>query len=572
MRLRLLAADFDTVAVDGRIDKDVSEALREARGSGVLTVLTSRRFLSELQLLLPAPDLFDAIVAENGAVLQVSGDSCPVSLSQGLDGALLAELTRRGVAHRCGLCTAEAAAAASHEVLGILQALALPYGISLDQDHLVVFAHGTSRANGLREAAWRLGASLHNAVAISGAGDDPPLLSSCEMGLAVGWGSDALKPHANDVIQGDGPWAAAPYIRKLLSMGRIPLGHHRLRMGRRETGEVVEVVLRGRNAVIAGDPKSGKSWLAGLLGEELILKRYSLCILDPEGDYTHLDALPGVIVYRLREDKDPVAALELILRQPALSLVVDMSALPPRAKPALVRELLQRVNSLRRALGAPHRVVIDEAHYFLCSPDDAELFDPELGGYVLVTYRVADLSAAVLSQSEVIIVRKVADRRVAADLLALVSGIPPSSEWVDSLTGLKIDEAVLLLPGSAESALITSFRIDARRTGHVRHRQKYVDVPVRPGEEFVFTRQGCATDRRARTVGEFFYILSEVPEEVFSAHLRRGDFHRWIEEVLGDDELGETIRSLENESVVSEARASILRAIEDRYLVSVAKR
>ena len=257
MRCRLLAVDFDhAIAVNGRIDDEVTLALQEARRSGVLTVLVSRRLLSDLQLLLPAPDLSDAIVAENGAVLQFLGDPRPVAISQSPDAVLFAELTRRGVAHRCGICTVEAAAAASHEMLGILQALAFPYGISFDQDSLVMFAHGTSKANGLREAAWRLGASLHNAVAISGAEGDQPFLNSCEMGLAVGWGSDALKLHADEVIQGDSPGAVADYIRKLLTMGRIPLGHHRLRIGTRENGEAAEGVIRGANIVITGDPKS----------------------------------------------------------------------------------------------------------------------------------------------------------------------------------------------------------------------------------------------------------------------------------------------------------------------------
>ena len=391
MRCRLLAVDFDhAIAVNGRIDDEVTLALQEARRSGVLTALVSRRLLNDLQLLVPAPDLFDAIVAENGAVLQFLGDPRPVAISQSPDAVLFAELTRRGVAHRCGICAVEAAAAASYEMLSILQALALPYGISFDQDNIVVFAHGTSKANGLREAALRLGASLHNAVAISGAGGDQPLLNSCEMGVAVGWGSDALKPHADEVIQGDGPRAAAQYIRKLLGTGRIPLGHHRLRIGTRENGEAAEGVIRGANILITGDPKSGKSWLSGLICEELILKRYSLCILDPEGDYTHLDALPGVIVYPLREENDPSLVVEPILRQPALSLVVDMSAVPLGGKPTLVRELLQRVNSLRRALGAPHRVVIDEAHYFLCSPDDVPATAVALGAVLGVEAAAAN--------------------------------------------------------------------------------------------------------------------------------------------------------------------------------------
>ena len=62
------------------------------------------------------------------------------------------------------------------------------------------------------------------------------------------------------------------------------------------TGEPLDFAVRGRNILIGGDPKSGKSWMAGSLCEQLILQRYSLCILDPEGDYACLEALPGVIV------------------------------------------------------------------------------------------------------------------------------------------------------------------------------------------------------------------------------------------------------------------------------------
>ena len=43
--------------------------------------------------------------------------------------------------------------------------------------------------------------------------------------------------------------------------------------------------------LITGDTKSGKSWLTGLLCERLILHGYSLCVIDPEGDYRTLEAL-----------------------------------------------------------------------------------------------------------------------------------------------------------------------------------------------------------------------------------------------------------------------------------------
>jgi hydroxymethylpyrimidine pyrophosphatase-like HAD family hydrolase len=569
MRIRVLALDFDnTIAVNDRLDHDVAAVLQKARGSGVLRVLVTGRILSDLLPLLPSPDLFDAIVAENGAVLQLAHDPHPIALSRGPDAALVAELNRRSIAHRCGICIVEAAAATSHDVLTIVQTLGLPHGISFNRDRLMVLPYGVSKAEGLREAVWRLGASLHNALTIGDAENDQPLLDACEIGVAVGWGSEALKRCADQIIQGSGPPAVAAYIRDLLATGTVPPDRaHRnfLRLGTRENGEPLDGVVRGRNLLVAGDSKSGKSWIAGLLCEQYILKDYSVCILDPEGDYVGLDALPGVIVHRLGQDTDSFPDLERILRQPVLSLVVDLSAIQAGAKPAIVKTLLQRINALRRSLGFPHRVVLDESHYFLGGPDDAELFDRELGGYLLVTFRVADLSANVLSATDAIIVTKVTDRRLAAGLLALVPGFSPPSGWVDTLAGLMIGEA-LLLPGTPELGnVVTRFQIAPRLTTHVRHLQKYLDVVVRPGQEFVFTRQGRATDWRARTLGEFLAVLPQVSEEVLQGHMARGDFHRWVENVIGDRELGEEIRLMERGDA-SNARNYILRSVYDRYL------
>ncbi len=45
----------------------------------------------------------------------------------------------------------------------------------------------------------------------------------------------------------------------------------------------LSLAVRGRNVLIAGDARSGKSWLAGLLAEQLILHGYSICVIDPDG-------------------------------------------------------------------------------------------------------------------------------------------------------------------------------------------------------------------------------------------------------------------------------------------------
>jgi hydroxymethylpyrimidine pyrophosphatase-like HAD family hydrolase len=566
---RVLALDFDgTIAVNDTMDVDVAAAIQEARRAGLLAVLVTGRPLSDLDALFCSPPPFDAIVAENGAVLRLPKLPSPITLSQGPDLQFLAELRRCGIRHQCGQCVVGAGADVAPQVIEIIRRLGLPLAITFNLSRLMVLPHGVSKASGLQEALWRLRASVHNTIAVGNAENDHGMLEACEIGAAVAWGSDALRRSADEIVLGDGPRAVARYIRDILSLARMPperMGRRRrVRFGTLRTGEPLDFAIRGRNILVGGDPKSGKSWMAGSLCEQLILQRYSLCILDPEGDYACLEALPGVIVQPLDGKDASLLGLERMLTHPDLSLVLDMSTAPREDKPLLVRRLLDVLNRLRRATGLPHRVVVDEAHYFLNRLDDPQLFDRELGGYLLVTYRISDLSADILSASEAVIVTRVDDRRQALALLALAPGGRTPSEGLALLADLAIDEAVLL-PGSLESGdSFKRFRVAPRLTAHVRHRHKYADAPVRPEQEFVFTREGRSMGAHARSVRDLLLALPGLPDDVVQGHLRRGDFRRWVNDVFGDRELGAAIQHLERGDV-SNARNALLRAIADRH-------
>lgn len=567
MKPRVLALDFDgTIADNDGIAVDVVAAIQEARHAGLLVVLVTGRALSDLDALLPGRARFDAVVAENGAVLRLPTLPGPVLLCDPPDPRFLAELRRRGIRHQHGLCVVDAEADAAPEVVAAIRSLGLPLAITFNLSRLMVLPHGVSKASGLQELFWRLRISMHNAIAVGNAENDHDMLAACELGAAVAWGSEELRRRADEVVPGRDPRAVAPYIRDILALPRLPptrLGRRRIRFGTSGTGEPLDFAVRGRNILVGGDPKSGKSWVAGALCEQLILQRYALCILDPEGDYSCLEVLPSVIVYPV-DDKDmSLLPLERTLTHPDLSLVLDMSAAPREDKALLVRRLLTVINRLRRRTGLPHRVVVDEAHYFLTRFDDPDLFDHELGGYLLVTYRISDLSPDILGASEAVVVTRVADRRQALTLLTLAPGLD-TSEGLALLADLAIDEAVLL-PGALESgASAKRFRVAPRLALHVRHRRKYADVPVRPGHEFVFTQGGRPTKWRAGAIRDFLSVLPELPEDVLQGHLRRGDFHRWIEDVFGDAELGEAIRSLERTRVPS-IREALRRVIADRY-------
>jgi hydroxymethylpyrimidine pyrophosphatase-like HAD family hydrolase len=568
VKTRVFALDFDgTIALNGAVDVDVAAAIQEARNAGLLVVLVTGRILSDLEGRFCSPPPFDAIVAENGAVLRLPTLPLPITLSQEPDPHFLAELRKRGIPHRSGQCVVEAAADAAPHVVEIIRGLGLPLAITFNLGRLMVLPHGVSKASGLQEALWRLRASVHNAVAIGNAENDHQLIEACEIGAAVAWGSEALRRSADEVVPGNGPDAVARYMRDILSLPRIPperMGRRRMRLGTLSTGEPLDLAIRGRNFLIGGDPKSGKSWIAGSLCEQLILQRYSLCILDPEGDYACLEALPGVIVQPVGGKEGLFLRLERVLAHPDLSLVIDMSAAPREEKPLLVRQSLENINRLRRATGLPHRVVVDEAHYFLNRLDDPELFDHELGGYLLVTYRISDLSPNILRASEAVIVTRVDDQRQALALLALAPDVGTPSDWMALLADLAIDEAVLL-PGTLETGnALTRFRVAPRLTAHVRHHLKYADVPVCLEKEFVFTRDGRPTGERARTVRDLLSALPKLPDDMVQGHLARGDFRHWIEGVFGDRELGAAILHLE-QGDVSKVRDALRRAIADRY-------
>jgi|Tabmets5t2r1_1033131.scaffolds.fasta_scaffold25787_3 HAD superfamily hydrolase (TIGR01484 family) len=70
MRYHVLATDYDgTLAHDGRVDDDTVAALKRLANTGRKLVLVTGRELDDLLAAFPQAELFDRIVAENGALL-----------------------------------------------------------------------------------------------------------------------------------------------------------------------------------------------------------------------------------------------------------------------------------------------------------------------------------------------------------------------------------------------------------------------------------------------------------------------------------------------------------------------
>ena len=112
------------------------------------------------------------------------------------------------------------------------------------------------------------------------------------------------------------------------------------------------------------------------------------------------------------------------------------------------------------------------------------------------------------------------------------------------------------------------FRLAARLTSHIRHRQKYLDVPVPTHLAFYFPEIGAPTGRHARTLAEFPGLLVQAPRGALDGHLRRHDFSRWLRDVYGDNTLATEIHLLEEAYVQGrrlDVNDALAQLIHDRY-------
>lgn len=572
MKFSVLALDYDgTMARDGRAHQEVVTAIREARAEGIKVILVTGRILSDLRRVLTEEDLFDAIVAENGAVVAFPNGWTRV-LGRPASSELLSGLCELRVEVSFGECLIEADASAAPKILEIIQKMELPLMLVFNCSRVMVLPQGINKASGLREALNTLRLSLHNCIGIGDAENDHSLLDACEVGVAVGWGSKSLQKIADHILEGSGPEALARYIQEVSRHPKLPPQRaegRRVLLGETD-GIPVDTSIRGRNILIAGDPRSGKSWIAGLFTEHLLSQGYCLCVIDPEGDYSTLESLPGVVVFG--DDEPPrLSDVTRALRHPETSIVIDLSTLTHDEKLTYVHELLPMVATLRRNSGLPHWIVVDEAHYFLNQAVVGQRVDLELAAYVLITYRPSHLHPELLRATESIIVTPLTDPNEVRTLTSLCGAEGGESSWGEVLGSLGIDEAAVLPRTAGNGQLPHRFTIAPRLTTHVRHRAKYLEVPMPTERAFHFTCNGQNFGAPARTLKEFVQMQVRLPAEALEAHAERGDFSNWIAKVFGDQPLAAAIRKVEEkfrEGGLPNLSQALIKPIRDRYDLS----
>lgn len=82
---------------------------------------------------------------------------------------------------------------------------------------------------------------------------------------------------------------------------------------------------------------------------------------------------------------------------------------------------------------------------------------------------------------------------------------------------------------------------------------------------YFFSSIGNYIGQNAASLGEFSEKIKEVNSKSLEFHLNRGDFEKWVDEVLGDAGLAERIRELRNQKLVGDQ-------LQDQLYSTVLKR
>ena len=240
MKLAAIALDYDgTIAVDGRLDAGVREAIGVARQSGIVVVLVTGRRLNDLQQVAGDLSCFDVVVGENGAVLEFPATGRHVVIGHPPNASFLEELRRRHIPFVAGESVIEVDAQWAAPILDTIRSLEQPLILAFNRGRLMVLPQAIAKSTGLRQALLALRVSIHNTVGIGDAENDHDLLDACEVGVAVEWGSAALRAVADEVVTGNGPSAVAEYIRRVSRQPRLSagqMGRRRLQLGHQHDG------------------------------------------------------------------------------------------------------------------------------------------------------------------------------------------------------------------------------------------------------------------------------------------------------------------------------------------------
>ncbi len=218
MTYAALATDYDgTIAHDGRVDEPTLAALRRLRAAGRCLVLATGRELDDLQRVMPRLDVFDRVVAENGAVLFVPATGRVRLLATPPSPAFVAALAVAGI-EPVQVGQVVIATWASHEVQvrAVVQALGLDLQLVRNKGALMALPAGVDKRHGTLAALQELGVAPADCVGVGDGENDLDLLALCGLPVAVANALPVVRQAAALVTRGERGAGVVELVEHLL--------------------------------------------------------------------------------------------------------------------------------------------------------------------------------------------------------------------------------------------------------------------------------------------------------------------------------------------------------------------
>ena len=563
---RALATDYDgTIAHDGLLDEPTVAALKQLKASGRRLILVTGRELPDLERVCPAIDLFDRVVAENGALLYTPATKDQRPLGPPPPEAFVARLRKLGIQP----LSVGAVIVATWEpneaiVLEAIRDLGLDLQIIFNKGAVMVLPNGINKATGLAAALEDLGLSPHNVVATGDAENDLAFMRTCGCAIAVGNALPAVKDAADLVTEaprGAGvAEAIALWLDRESALLDAAVARHSIPIGKTLDGKR-EITLRPDqgNVLITGTSGGGKSTLATALLERLAAAAFQLFLLDPEGDYGNFTE--AVTFGDAHTPVTPDSVLDAV-RKLGNNVTANLLGLSVEDRPDMLATLLPAVLDIRAKYGRPHWILIDEAHHVLPRGRDAgDGVNLDSQPTIFITVHPDTLATGALrSTGIVLIIGRDSVPLIETLSRALGRACPALPE-----RGPNVGEAIYWACLTEEPP--TLITVGKPKSALKRHTRKYAEGTLGEDRSFFFRGPHGELNIRAHNLSLFLEIGEGVDPGTYRHHLRNGDFEAWLRTAVKDDDLADEVANVAaNEGLeLAEIRALVRSAVEQRY-------
>jgi hydroxymethylpyrimidine pyrophosphatase-like HAD family hydrolase len=227
MKFLCLATDYDgTLAQHGDVEESTINALRALRETGRKLVLVTGREMADLAKVCHFIDVFDRVVAENGALLHNPADESSKVLAPEPPEVFVERLRACGVSPlSVGLGIVATQEIYSGVVLETIRELKLPLQAIPNKGALMVLPSSIDKASGLRAALAELRLQPKEVVGVGDAENDFVFLRMCGFSVAVANAIPELKQQVQLVTQGRNGAGVEELIQKLL-INELVAGPH----------------------------------------------------------------------------------------------------------------------------------------------------------------------------------------------------------------------------------------------------------------------------------------------------------------------------------------------------------